>query len=202
MSHFVVAVFCDDPSEVDKRLAPFVEEVSEGDKYAEFCDRTEEVETKWRELGGSDNSKEKDVQKALGTFGEYESIDDLVNYFFGYMKKNGRYGYFHNPNAQWDWYEIGGRWQGELKTKSGMSCDKAEVKDIDFNSMSASAEEKRWSIHAMLDLEGKWHQQGKMGWFGMSDTTPDGEKTFTDHLHKYIADVNPDTYLVIVDCHI
>ena len=142
MSHFVVAVFCNDPSEIEERLAPFVEEVSEGDKYAEFCDRTEEVETKWRELGGSNNPKEIATQKALGTFGEYESINDLVREYFGFIKKNGRYGYFHNPNAQWDWYKIEGRWQGELKTKLGASCDKAKIKDIDFDSMSALAEDK------------------------------------------------------------
>ena len=200
MSHFVVAVFCDDPSEVEERLAPFIEEVSEGDKYAEFCDRTEEVETKWRELGGSDNPKEIAAQKALGTFGEYESINHLADKAFGFTKKDGRYGYFHNPNAQWDEYEVGGRWSGELKLKSGVSCDSAKIKDIDFDSMSA-AEDKCWSTHAMLDLEGKWHQQGKMGWFGYSDTTPDSEKTFTGYLYEYIKSINPDTYLVIVDCH-
>lgn len=202
MSHFVVAVFCNDPSEIEERLAPFVEEVNEHSKYVKFCDCTEEVETKWRELGGSDNPKEVATQKALGTFGEYESIDDLINKWFGFIKKNGRYGYFHNPNAQWDWYVVGGRWPGELKIKSGVSCDKAKIKDIDFDSMSALAKDKRWCTYAMLNLEGKWHQKGKMGWFGFSNATPDGKKAFIDYLYEYIKSVNLDTYLVIVDCHI
>jgi len=68
--------------------------------------------------------------------------------------------------------------------------------------MSAEAEGKRWCTHAMLDLDGEWRQKGKMGWFGYNDMTLDSEKTFIDHLHKYIESIDPDTYLVIVDCHI
>lgn len=202
MSHFVVAVFCNDLNEVEERLAPFTEEVVEGDKYAEFCDRTEEVEIKWRELGGSDSPKEIATQKALGTFGKYESIKDLADGYFGCIKKDGRYGYFHNPNAQWDWYVVGGRWSNELKTKSGQSFNILKVKDIDFDYMSSKAEGERWRTHSMLDLEGNWHEQGKMGWWGISSATSDNEETFIDYLHKYIESIDPNTYLVIVDCHI
>lgn len=28
------------------------------------------------------------------------------------------YGYWENPNAKWDWYEVGGRWAGSLKVAS------------------------------------------------------------------------------------
>lgn len=29
------------------------------------------------------------------------------------------YGYWHNPNAKWDWYSMGGRWTGYFKPKKG-----------------------------------------------------------------------------------
>jgi hypothetical protein len=32
--------------------------------------------------------------------------------------ENGKYGYWHNPNAKWDWYELGGRWTGFFKLKN------------------------------------------------------------------------------------
>lgn len=37
----------------------------------------------------------------------------------GYSKdeKTGKYGYWENPNAKWDWYQIGGRWAGSLRIK-------------------------------------------------------------------------------------
>ena len=208
MSHFTVAVFCNDPNEVEEKLAPFVEEVSEGDEYAEFCDCTKEVEAEWKKKGGSDNPKEIAAQKALGTFGKYESIDELADRYFGYIMKDGRYGHFHNPNAQWDWYVIGGRWTGELATKSVTSksppkqCDSAKIKDIDFNHISAESGEGCWRTFAMINLDGEWHDQGKMGWFGISDATTDSVKAFIDNFYKYIESIDPNTYLVIVDCHI
>jgi hypothetical protein len=34
------------------------------------------------------------------------------------------FGYFTNPNAKWDWYEIGGRWSGFFKVKAGTNGQK------------------------------------------------------------------------------
>jgi len=41
--------------------------------------------------------------------------------------QDGRYGRYTNPNAQWDWWTIGGRWSGLLKPKNpdiGMKGEK------------------------------------------------------------------------------
>lgn len=32
-------------------------------------------------------------------------------------EQGGAYGYYHNPNNKWDWYQIGGRWYGSLRIK-------------------------------------------------------------------------------------
>lgn len=64
----------------------------------------------------------------------------------------GKRGYWHNPDARWDWYCIGGRWAGLLKLKEEcvdkyfpsnngelrnyagqISCDSALVEDCDFS---------------------------------------------------------------------
>jgi hypothetical protein len=37
-----------------------------------------------------------------------------------YMDEHGNYGYIHNPQAKWDWYQIGGRWTGLLKLQKGV----------------------------------------------------------------------------------
>jgi len=67
--------------------------------------------------------------------------------------ETGKYGYWENPNAKWDWYQIGGRWSGLLKLKPGVTSgqrgerswtnekkiipeykvDSVKVKDIDFS---------------------------------------------------------------------
>lgn len=34
-------------------------------------------------------------------------------------EKTGKRGYWENPNAKWDWYQIGGRWNGLLVSTKG-----------------------------------------------------------------------------------
>ena len=33
-------------------------------------------------------------------------------------EETGRRGYWQNPNARWDWYEVGGRFRGMLRASS------------------------------------------------------------------------------------
>ena len=37
-----------------------------------------------------------------------------------------------NPDAKWDWWEVGGRWKGMLRLKDGTRASSAKIKDIDF----------------------------------------------------------------------
>ena len=67
-----------------------------------------------------------------------------------------RYGFWHNPNAEWDWYVIGGRWSPFFQLKKGRKgvigkpgvfgrsrddiagrADQALKRDIDFEAMRA-----------------------------------------------------------------
>lgn len=45
--------------------------------------------------------------------------------------KAGKNGYWYNPKSKWDWYVIGGRWGGLLKTLDGQSVDYEQIKNID-----------------------------------------------------------------------
>ena len=91
-------------------------------------------------------------------------LKEFYNYDFDYFMKEWaryerkdpttqRYGYWENPNAKWDWYQIGGRFSGLIKLKENASSgeygerswtnenvvmaknrvDSAKVKDIDFS---------------------------------------------------------------------
>lgn len=60
------------------------------------------------------------------------------------------------------------------------------------------------STLAML-LDGEWHEQGKMGWFGMSDTTSDSLKEYTKFFNKTLEELkqtHPYATVTLVDCHI
>ena len=38
----------------------------------------------------------------------------------------------YNPNSKWDWYSIGGRWNGMLKLKDGSRSNSAPVSELDL----------------------------------------------------------------------
>ncbi len=82
-------------------------------------------------------------------------------------KTTGRNGYWRNPNAKWDWYELGGRWRGTLKLIDGKRgefapltkyddparnrpgyCDRALAADIDFSRDEDAYQRalRRWEI--------------------------------------------------------
>lgn len=61
-----------------------------------------------------------------------------------------------------------------------------------------------FSTLAML-LDGEWHEQGKMGWFGMSDTTSNSLKEYTKFFNKTLEELkktHPHATVTLVDCHI
>lgn len=55
---------------------------------------------------------------------------------------------YYNPNSKWDWWVIGGRWEGLIHTKSGKSVNKAKISDIDFGATPDEIEyyTDRWNV--------------------------------------------------------
>ena len=126
MSHFVVLVIGDD---VEQQLAPYHEYecTSENDQYVQDVDVTDELQQRidkgesveealsWHGLDDRTVSdiSQVDVQSSSHKFGYAIVKDDKL------IKAVNR----TNPNAQWDWYEIGGRWTGYFPLKKGCTGD-------------------------------------------------------------------------------
>ncbi|MFT8420507.1 MAG: hypothetical protein ABF665_03145 [Gluconacetobacter sp.] len=144
MSHFSVFVTGDD---VEKQLAPF-QENNMGtcpSEYLTFHDMHDDCLQQWEE-GDRDGIP---FKKRFATF------EAFVDSEFSYEQNHdtGRYGYTENPNAKWDWYQIGGRWSGELMLLRDAEADYDPVRrsdtgrafvdsalrgDIDFPAMEAA----------------------------------------------------------------
>ncbi len=182
MSHFTVLVIGDD---VEKQLQPYHEYECTGieDEYVIDVDTTDEVkEYLERELfvgPRKDNGKiddqyyEEQANEYLTEWKkmtrlEYlqskgltpEEIDEEIIDYNGFKKKEDGNWYRHtNPNSQWDWWVVGGRWAGFFKLKPGGSgragssgffgtpaeegyVDVVKKKDIDFEGMLKEVEEK------------------------------------------------------------
>lgn len=41
----------------------------------------------------------------------------------------------YNPNSKWDWFEIGGRWDGSLVDKKGNKVNYGKLSDLDFEKL-------------------------------------------------------------------
>lgn len=60
-----------------------------------------------------------------------------------------------------------------------------------------------FSTFAVITPDGKWHEKGEMGWFGMSSDTPEEAKQFEEGFYEgFIKPQPPENYLIVVDCHI
>ena len=54
----------------------------------------------------------------------YSSFEEYMADYCDYHEpdpETGKYGYWQNPNATWDWYLVGGRWTGLLNLKGPVS---------------------------------------------------------------------------------
>ena len=90
-----------------------------------------------------------------------------------------------NPHAKWDWYSVGGRWNGLLGGTNTRTLK--EAMDIDFVTF------------AVLFPGGIWAARGDMGWWG----TVSGEVAQWDSsFKKLLGSIRPDFYGTVVDCHI
>ena len=57
------------------------------------------------------------------------------------------------------------------------------------------------NVFAFVDSEGEWHASGDMGWFGMASNEKP-ERLWHDELKALTEAIDPDDFIVIIDCHI
>lgn len=105
----------------------------------------------------------------------YESIEKFAEDYHGYnIIENGRIGHYTNPNRKWDWWVIGGRWSGMLRTKPGSvsfkgrpgimgsqfsseGCDVCRIGDLDIEGMRQAEIGRR--VQALSDGLTKLHKE-------------------------------------------
>lgn len=173
---------------VSAMMEPFEESPKEGSPYIVFDDSDhDEQVTEWetestekiRCEDGALVSEFDDRFRVAGTFGwsssshrvlshlervqvpykvEYPTFEEFVTKYHGAQIVNGRAGSWHNPNAKWDWWQIGGRWRGFYPVRPGVGrkigqagtggnapadgSDIALVRDIDMDAVAKRSEER------------------------------------------------------------
>lgn len=181
MSHYAVAVFSDDQN-FDSLLAKF----NECDKnYFVFTEVPyEKIEEEYKEF------VKKNVQYSLRMFIENEY----------YEQHNGKWGYWSNPNAKYDYYSIDGM-DYLFDPKPGV-----EISNEDYyyhkNDLDYKLNDKYREIpYAFVTPDGEWHSPGKVLWFGISTDTEEQWNEYEKEWDAYImSDANP--FVTIADFHI
>lgn len=94
-------------------------------------------------------------------------------------------------------------WELALYSYGGLSQHGAGCPDTQPDPEAWALEAPPVSAYAMVDLEGRWHAKGEMGWFGM-DTPTAGvtQESWEDGLMVALKAAPAGTIVAMVDCHI
>lgn len=87
----------------------------------------------------------------------------------------------YNPDSKWDWYQLGGRWEGYcLLTKDGKTPDIAKLEDIDFEGLVKRTTDKITEQHTALFKD--FTKERLIQLLDKEDeATEDERKKLTDH---------------------
>ena len=101
----------------------------------------------------------------------------------------------YNPAGKWDWFSIGGRWNGWLRdrepTRASLTDNLATIEQV--------IERKKFPF-AIITPDGVWHEQGRMGWWG---AVIDGKEAADWHAEaETIRRSYADHSLVLIDAHV
>lgn len=113
----------------------------------------------------------------------------------------------YNPQSKWDWYRVGGRFDGritgnEQQSENGFNFD-AKHETLANNSVPVS--ELLQSVepfipYALVTPDGEWIERGQMGWWGMSSGDKDRAVWNAQVIGIYEKFSEFDA--VLLDCHI
>lgn len=113
----------------------------------------------------------------------------------------------YNPQSKWDWYRVGGRFDGAMtdnrqQSENGFNFD-AKHETLANNSVPvaelAQAAEP-FIPYALVTPDGEWIERGSMGWWGMS--SGDKDRSVWDAQVKAIYEKYGEFDAVLLDCHI
>ena len=117
------------------------------------------------------------------TWGNYHHCD-----------KNGNIYSTYNPESKWDWYVVGGRWDGYIPTKSDKYVNQCTVQEVDWEKIKVP--------FCFIDINGEWQEKGEMGWWCVvNNEKEDWDKIFKD-FSEYVQEHYPDELITVIDFHI
>ncbi|WP_344309746.1 hypothetical protein [Fodinicola feengrottensis] len=125
--------------------------------------------------------------------------------FAGLVKDGGGTNQYTWDDARRDYHNqprIKGLRESQEYRRWLLDAPEDEIEGRSRDEYAARKREQAIPGWALLTLEGEWWEMGKIGWFATSDRTDDSEAVYLTKANAYIDALDPDTWLVLVDCHI
>ena len=171
MSHYTVLAIVrkDAPQKLDALLAPYdegkkvkpyvaktkaqliAEEIQEIEKYRRSHEAALKLsKDEYAAIAGEENlygnydlMKEDlpDAYASIDLTDEAAIFERVKKTYDNDLNKNGDFISTYNPNSKWDWYDVGGRWKGQLLLKDGFPSDGAPAGLVDWDAMFSSTPE-------------------------------------------------------------
>ena len=227
MSHFSVAVFSHSIDEIDELLAPFNEDIEAGSPYGEFVEnndsdldettgkkgywRNPNARWDWYTIGGRWRGLLKLLPGKSGTYGidcakeerqrlEPGRCDSALVSDCDLSRDEAA---CQRASRFWE-IAVEKRPMTEVEKKEFIVLYNENYYRERYGSKESFAEhEAAFSTYAFVTAEGEWHETGRMGWWGIDDSTKDSLDTYTKEFEAYLEEAREkDLLITIVDCHI
>lgn len=216
MSHFTVYVFTkEDERDVEQLLAPYDESITyppyveftreqaiakirkeiedyKNTLYTEYLTNPVAYEEKYNNERHLEYIKN-EFPKRLNWTDEECYEEQKKWYEENMIDEDGNLLSTYNPHSKWDWYEVGGRWTGDLVTKEGRKTNSDYVSEIDWNKTDVP--------FAFITPDGIWHERGEMGWWAIVANEKE-QDSWEEEFKKAIEKLGNDVLVTLVDCHI
>ena len=197
MSHFVGLVFGND---IENNLEPYYEGVVV-EPYIRYTkeEAIAESKTRIKETLEYLEQREPENKEKINKWKSYKTDEDFYEYAkkWGYdLDKEGNLISTYNPKSKWDWYVVGGRWDGYLPV-GGYDTNQCSVSQVDWDNYF----ENHSAPFCFVTTDGQWHEQGQMGWWGISEGDLD-ENVWAREFKDYLNTVPDDCTVTVVDFHI
>lgn len=132
MSHYSVAIIHKEGQDIDEMLAKYDENID----VKPYIRRTKEkVIEEAQFLKKKVFEQNRQHEEWFKPYLEAETDEELYKVAVGdLVDEEGNELSRYNPDSKWDWYVIGGRWRGLLKSKEDGECyDELPMTEIDFS---------------------------------------------------------------------
>lgn len=152
---------------VDEAMHPFYEGLKVEGELIQTIEELKEDHAKITSYNGDDEWHIRMKEKYKDA-----SLKEFCEEYYGYIyKEDGAYSTY-NPDSKWDWYVIGGRWNGYLPVKGEEPCSEerssydddvpnncCKIKDIELR-REATEEEivEMKETYQKITTEGNWYK--------------------------------------------